>query len=314
MIPQLSQPQPGTRKSMASFGERIKRERELRGVSLEEIAESTKIGKRNLEALETEDFDRLPGGIFNKGFVRAYAKYLGLDEDQAVTDFLAAENAAASGIRLAADPVPATADGNGTNGDGAKKSRRERSMELEAIAARREAEAKRNPPLNPTNTSNRIWVAFALLCLVGALGAWWKYSHQQHAAPAVVSKAVVKPPVVTAPPVVAKPPVAEQPKTSNVVAPENSIPDPTAENDGLVHLKVRATQDSWIQVTVDGKIMQDGTLDASTEKSFSGKELIFKTGNAGGVELTYNGKTQAPFGKEKQVKEIKIKPEKKPVT
>jgi cytoskeletal protein RodZ len=96
------------KETMASFGERIKRERELRGVSLEEIAESTKIGKRNLEALETEDFDKLPGGIFNKGFVRAYAKYLGLDEDQAVTDFLAAENAAATGIRLAVDPVPAT--------------------------------------------------------------------------------------------------------------------------------------------------------------------------------------------------------------
>ena len=86
---------------MASFGERLKREREMRGVSLEEIAESTKIGKRHLQALETEDFDQLPGGIFNKGFVRAYSKYLGLDEDQAVTDFLAAENAASTGIRLA---------------------------------------------------------------------------------------------------------------------------------------------------------------------------------------------------------------------
>src|SRR3954469_13223087 len=129
---------------MASFGERIKREREMRGVSLEEIAESTKIGKRNLEALETEDFDKLPGGIFNKGFVRAYAKYLGLDEDQAVTDFLAAENAASTGIRLAVDPVPAT-EANGTNGDAAKKTRRERSKELEAIAARREADKKNNP-------------------------------------------------------------------------------------------------------------------------------------------------------------------------
>jgi cytoskeleton protein RodZ len=84
---------------MASFGERLKREREMRGVSLEEIAESTKIGKRHLQALETEDFDQLPGGIFNKGFVRAYSKYLGLDEEQAVTDFLAAENAASTGIR-----------------------------------------------------------------------------------------------------------------------------------------------------------------------------------------------------------------------
>src|SRR5205807_6759163 len=80
-------PQPA---KTGAFGERMRREREMRGIKLEEIAESTKIGKRNLEALEQERFDQLPGGIFNKGFVRAYAKYLGLDEEQAVNDFLAA--------------------------------------------------------------------------------------------------------------------------------------------------------------------------------------------------------------------------------
>src|SRR5438105_5605095 len=74
----------------ATVGERLKRERELRGIKLEEIAESTKVGKRNLVALEEEEFGQLPGGIFNKGFVRAYAKFLGLDEEQAVNDFLAA--------------------------------------------------------------------------------------------------------------------------------------------------------------------------------------------------------------------------------
>src|SRR5690242_314583 len=158
------------KENMASFGERIKREREMRGISLEEIAESTKIGKRNLEALETEDFDKLPGGIFNKGFVRAYAKYLGLDEEQAVTDFLAAENAAASGIRVAADPQPAPVNGN--NGDNGKKSRKERSKELESIAARREAEKKSNPPLNPSNTANRVWLAIAVVCLIGGSVAW----------------------------------------------------------------------------------------------------------------------------------------------
>jgi len=75
---------------MGSFGERLQREREMRGITLEEIADSTKIGTRSLRALEEEDFDKLPGGIFNKGFVRAYARYLGIDEEQAVTDLLAA--------------------------------------------------------------------------------------------------------------------------------------------------------------------------------------------------------------------------------
>ncbi len=75
---------------MGSFGERLRREREMRGITLDSIAESTKIGTRLLRALEEEHFDLLPGGIFNKGFVRAYAKYLGLNEDEAVADYLLA--------------------------------------------------------------------------------------------------------------------------------------------------------------------------------------------------------------------------------
>src|SRR5579872_144984 len=75
---------------MGTFGERLRREREMRGITLEEIAHSTKIGTRNLRALEDEEFHLLPGGIFNRGFVRAYAHFLGLDEEQCVADYNAA--------------------------------------------------------------------------------------------------------------------------------------------------------------------------------------------------------------------------------
>ena len=61
---------------MASFGEILKRERELRDISLREIADATKIHIRYLEALEANRFDSLPGGVFNKGFIRAYAAFL----------------------------------------------------------------------------------------------------------------------------------------------------------------------------------------------------------------------------------------------
>ena len=77
---------------MGAFGDRLRREREMRGITLDEITESTKIARRHLEALEKEHFDQLPGGVFNKGFVRAYARFLGLDEDQAVADYSAASN------------------------------------------------------------------------------------------------------------------------------------------------------------------------------------------------------------------------------
>ena len=64
-----------------NFGEKLKRERELREVTLEEITSATRIGGRFLEALENEDWEKLPGGVFNRGFVRSVARYLGLDEE-----------------------------------------------------------------------------------------------------------------------------------------------------------------------------------------------------------------------------------------
>jgi len=70
-----------------NFGERLKRERELREVTLEEITQATRIGPRFLEALENEDWDRLPGGVFNRGFVRSIAHYLGLAEEAFLAEY-----------------------------------------------------------------------------------------------------------------------------------------------------------------------------------------------------------------------------------
>jgi cytoskeleton protein RodZ len=70
-----------------NFGERLKRERELREVSPNEVVVATRISLRFLEALENEDWDKLPGGIFNRGFVRAIARYLGLDEEHLLAEY-----------------------------------------------------------------------------------------------------------------------------------------------------------------------------------------------------------------------------------
>lgn len=70
-----------------TFGESLKRERELRGVTLEEISAATRIATRFLKAIENEAWDQLPGGVFNRGFVRAVARYLGLDEENTVAEY-----------------------------------------------------------------------------------------------------------------------------------------------------------------------------------------------------------------------------------
>ena len=77
---------------MASFGERLRRERELRGVDLRDVAETTKISLRFLQALESDRVDVLPGGIFPRAFVRQYASYLGLDAERMVSEFLFAHD------------------------------------------------------------------------------------------------------------------------------------------------------------------------------------------------------------------------------
>jgi cytoskeletal protein RodZ len=73
---------------MSSFGGNLKRERELRGVSLQEIAEATKISLRFLQALEEDRLGVLPGGLFPRSFVRQYARHLGLDAEKLVAEFL----------------------------------------------------------------------------------------------------------------------------------------------------------------------------------------------------------------------------------
>jgi cytoskeleton protein RodZ len=70
-----------------TFGESLKREREMRGVTLEEITAATRIATRFLQAIENEQWELLPGGVFNRGFVRAVARYLGLDEENIVAEY-----------------------------------------------------------------------------------------------------------------------------------------------------------------------------------------------------------------------------------
>jgi hypothetical protein len=70
-----------------TFGERLKRERELREVTLEEISKATRIAPRFMEALENEQWERLPGGVFGRGFVRSVARYLGLNEEGLLSEY-----------------------------------------------------------------------------------------------------------------------------------------------------------------------------------------------------------------------------------
>jgi len=277
---------------MGAFGDKLRREREMRGITLSEISESTKISKRWLQALEDEQFDLLPGGVFNRGFVRAYARFLGINDEQAVADYIVASNE----TEPPADKFPL------------------------------DVHEKKNdsPPLNPRRSFVPVLLAIAALVLVGSgWTVWVKHKAQtgtvadQHS----VSKTPAQPPVVIPnPPVAANPPAssttASQPATQDA---DTTEPKSAAEKNrnnskqvsveqrpnGSFSVVIKAKKDSWISIVADGQTLWEGTLNARKERSIhAGKELVLKTGNAAGIEVSYNGKPLGTLGKEKEVRTI----------
>lgn len=70
-----------------TLGEKLRAAREERGVSISEVAEQTRIAPMYIECIENDNYKPLPGGIFNKGFVKSYARFIGYDEQQAVQEY-----------------------------------------------------------------------------------------------------------------------------------------------------------------------------------------------------------------------------------
>jgi cytoskeletal protein RodZ len=88
------------------FGEHLKRERELREVSLDELSKATRISNRFLQALENEDWGKLPGGVFGHGFVRSIARYLGLSEEALLGEYDLARAEKLPPAAPKAEPIP----------------------------------------------------------------------------------------------------------------------------------------------------------------------------------------------------------------
>jgi cytoskeletal protein RodZ len=137
---------------MSNFGDELRRERELRQISLREVSESTKISLRHLEALERNDFQHLPGGVFNRGFVRAYSEFIGIDADSMVDAYLLEERE-----QLARG-----------DDDGTPAGRR----------ALRDDPAKAQQAAPPGTTGSRglralAWLVGLLLLVAAAIAVWW---------------------------------------------------------------------------------------------------------------------------------------------
>lgn len=285
---------------MESFGARLKREREQRKITLDEIAVSTKIGTRFLAAIEEDRFDQLPGGIFNKGFVRAYARHLGMDENQAIADFVAATEP------VLPEPPPPDAP-------------------VLAALAERVPEAKKKSRAD----GGIPWGIFAIVLLVLACGfaLWGFHSREKPARPGIEVPGPAKPdasaledqkgaPANAAKSAASAPMAAtspEAPPRSAPSTPESAVSPAAATSSqadaGLFHVLVRARQDSWVAITADGKQIVQDTLAAPAEQSIEARDqIVIKTGNIGALEISFNGRKLAPQGGYNQVKTLTFDP------
>lgn len=230
-----------------AIGEQLRKQRKARGISLVEVSEHTKIGKKYLEALENEEYHILPGETYTIGFLRAYAKYLELDDVDVLKRY--------------------------------KEQKRMQSAKSDYCAEGSHAK-------NAGNQS--LWMPLLAVLVLAGMGAGlfllWPVGKDE---PAAKSEAAdfVNPDLQAA-----QPPVGPE------------VQPPAAQPTDLT-LKVRAKEKTWITLMIDGRQEPDVTLSANEERTWTAKDrFVLWTGNAGGIDVTFNGEAQPALGQRGEVR------------
>jgi cytoskeletal protein RodZ len=236
-----------------SLGERFRAAREQRGLTLSEVAEHIRIRSVYLSAIEEEHWSAIGAPVYIRGFLRTYARYLGLDPEEAVAEF----NSSTGGETPSAAPA--------------------RSGPI--ITDYRE----------PRSMAPLLWISgIVALALVGFV--IYLYFTPPKGAPTVAAGAASTAPTAASLGQAPSGPAGSPPPS---VTP---VPSPGASG-GLPQtrtLAIHLSAPSWLRVTVDGNVSIEGTFPAGTTKTFHGKSALVRVGNAGGVDITVDGK---PIGK-----------------
>ncbi len=259
---------------MTSVGSILRKERESQGRAIAEIAAELCITQRYLQAIEKDDTAGVPGVFFFKNFARQYAAILGVDQ---------------SLIQPALDAIQAPEDAP-------------MSPAINVPNRLVQATNRRQIPDIPMGWS----VVGLAVVLLGCSGiyAWWKRAPQATAPVAAVAQQ--KAPVAT---VSGAAPSSIQPNVQQAVQPVAQASVQTGEASGVV-LKLSATEKTWLSISSNGKEIFAGILQPSESKTLTGLDrATMKVGNAGGIDVLWNGKSISPLGTRGQVLTIKITPQ-----
>ena len=253
---------------MGQFGDKFRQAREKKNLSLDDVSNVTKISSRMLQAIEEEHFDLLPGGVFNKGFIRAYSKHLGLDAEEAVTEYLLCLREAQIGAHQVWDTVrpdpapPAPPDKSRPAGSHKAAVKPEPAVQVEELPDLQlpRVQDVRPPRKNFAGSpeSGIPWtlIAAAAFVIVLAIFLWTRHSRSIQAAKtstAAVTASNITPAASTlAPASTAKtnspasaqpspaPPAQPAPKTSHSVLPTPASQTPANATDESSDVTVRS--------------------------------------------------------------------------
>jgi cytoskeleton protein RodZ len=298
---------------MDSIGDRLRQARSQRGLSLDDVAARTRINRKYLEAIEKGDRSAIPGGFFYKSFVRQYASTLASGDStlvQDIDDMLAAE-----------EPLSSPEH----EGD-----------VLRVLAARPAMESPTVTSTGPVTT----YVILLLVALAGSTGLymWWHHAQQAEASVPAASAPQTKPasepkphaaapeqhttttaaaaPAEQQPPQTAPASQPTSPTASEPAAqPTNTAPAtataPAVPGSAPIVLEITATDLTWFSVTADGKTVFADTLKPGESKSFAAQQgARLRIGNAGGLDIKFNGQAEPTVGPKGQVRTVMVTPSK----
>lgn len=240
-----------------AVGVTLREERLRRQLSIDEISRRTRIPARFLEAIEAQDYSRLPGVVFTRSFVRQYAVCVGLDHEPLL--------AVLPRVDIDSAPLPAPPPG-----------------------------ARKRSKWDPRITSALASLGWLLMASGASVAAYLHFNRPKAPEAGEPVPAVSRPAakLEVAAPVEVAAPASE------------SVPVPI----GLpVQVVLTAREAAWVDVVADGKPAFSGTLNPSDSRSIAANELVkVTTGNAGGLEISLNGKPVDALGPSGQVRTIKL--------
>ncbi len=279
---------------MNSFGEHLRRERETRGISLEEIMATTKISRRLLQALEDEQFELLPGGIFNKSYVRAYAKCVGMDEEQAVAEYLQAANETPPDTRVIAHQhaslhsdrrpersgfpfmpvlVLLVVAAGGVGGWKVYRDRqRDREQQMPSAAS-----VEQSAPAGSTTTSDTSGAVTRPRAAQQSEAAAPQQNQPHTTAPASASLQTTGTSTASSPAAAAR-----SAESAAGVQAGAQVP---------FEVTIKPKDRAWVSIKADGNYVVRGIIKPPEVRTIhASDQIVLYTGNAGAVEVAFNGK------------------------